>query len=106
MFLKADKTTTFYRLDITEYSNLLDKNMTKSYKKANPTVLKDITATDKNIATTLGLHDRTEQTGTRNPFVTLKDHKPNFKNNTTCRLINPAKSEIGIISKQILEKIN
>ena len=37
---------------------------------------------------------------------TLKDHKPNFANNPTCRLINPAKSEIGKISKQLLDRIN
>ena len=36
----------------------------------------------------------------------LKDHKDNFENKPTCRLINPAKSEIGRISKQILENIN
>ena len=39
-------------------------------------------------------------------FVTLKDHKENFQSNTKCRLINPAKSEMGLVSKQILEKIN
>ena len=36
----------------------------------------------------------------------MKDHKPNFDNNPTCRLINPSKSEIGIISRQILQRIN
>ena len=30
----------------------------------------------------------------------------NFPNNFKCRLINPAKSQIGIVSKQISEKIN
>ena len=39
-------------------------------------------------------------------LLTLKDHKPNFQNNPTCRLINPRKSEIGKISKQILDRIN
>ena len=39
-------------------------------------------------------------------FVTLKDHKPNFHNHPTCRLINPTKSEIGAISKHILDDIN
>ena len=38
-------------------------------------------------------------------YVTLKDHKPNFYNNPACRLINPAKSEMGHISKNILSKI-
>ena len=36
----------------------------------------------------------------------MKDHEPNFNNNPTWRLINPTKSEIGVISKKILERIN
>ena len=36
----------------------------------------------------------------------MKDHKPDFLNNPTCRLINPSKSEIGIVSKHILDDIN
>ena len=39
-------------------------------------------------------------------FFTLKDHKENFQNNPTVRLINSAKKEIGRISKVILDKIN
>ena len=38
--------------------------------------------------------------------MTLKDHKENFFTKTPCRLINPAKSEIGIISKKVLEDLN
>ena len=41
-----------------------------------------------------------------NCFFTLKDHKENFQNNPTVRLINSAKNEIGRISKVILDKIN
>ena len=36
----------------------------------------------------------------------MKDHKYNFLNHPTTRLINPAKNEIGRISKQILDQIN
>ena len=39
-------------------------------------------------------------------FMTLKDHKENFVNKPTCRLINSWKPEIGRISKQLLEEIN
>ena len=39
-------------------------------------------------------------------FFTLNDHKGNFQNQPTVRLINPAKNEIGRISKVILDKIN
>ena len=44
--------------------------------------------------------------GTGNSFVTLKDHKENFMNYLTTRLINPSKNQIGRISKHILEPIN
>ena len=36
----------------------------------------------------------------------MKDHKPNFSSNRKCRLINPAKSEIGKISKYFLQQLN
>ena len=39
-------------------------------------------------------------------FITLKDHKENFLNNPTVRLINPAKNELGRINKAILDNIN
>ena len=39
-------------------------------------------------------------------LITLKDHEENFKNNPSCRLINPAKSEIGIVSKEYIDSIN
>ena len=38
--------------------------------------------------------------------TTLKDHKDNFESNPKCRLINPAKSELGKVSKIILDCIN
>ena len=34
-----------------------------------------------------------------NAFVTLKDHKENFPAKMKCRLINPAKSNLGKVSK-------
>jgi uncharacterized protein YcbX len=60
----------------------------------------------KTIATKLALDDRINITAKREAFITLKDHKPNFDNKPTCRLINPTKSEIGKISKHILDRIN
>ena len=42
----------------------------------------------------------------RSSFITLKDHGENFKINPKCRLINPAKSEIRIISKEYIDNIN
>ena len=52
------------------------------------------------------IFDRKEINSTNNCFITLKDHKENFVNHPITRLINPAKNEIGRISKLILNKIN
>ena len=41
----------------------------------------------------------------RSAFITLKDHKENFKSNQKCRLINPFKGEMGIVSKKCLKSI-
>ena len=60
----------------------------------------------KHITEQLKLDDRIEQAAEQKAFITMKDHKPNFPSNIKCRLINPTKSNLGKISKQILEKIN
>ena len=39
-------------------------------------------------------------------FISLKDHKEDFDNHPKCRLINPAKSNLGKVCKVILDKIN
>ena len=52
------------------------------------------------------LEKRIEQHGQHQSFITLKDHKDDFQNNRKCRVINPAKSEIDIVSKYYIEKVN
>lgn len=88
------------------YNELLQKNITKTYKKISPDSVSSIHNEAKTIAVKLHLEDRINVTAEREAFITLKDHKPNFENNPTCRFINPAKSEIGKVSKQLLDRIN
>ena len=106
LLIAADKTTNFYKLEPSAYNDLLEQNITKSYKKAQPDTVQAIHAENKNITTKLGIDDRVDKTASKEAFITLKDHKPNFANKPTCRLINPTKSEIGKISKRILDRIN
>ena len=93
------KTTNFYRLDTLSYKQLLNTAMTKSYKKALNNSSNTIISDEKKIPKNLGFDNRIDAIAAKDSFITLKDHKPNFKNNPTCRLINPSKSEIGIVSK-------
>ncbi|CAB4041579.1 Hypothetical predicted protein, partial [Paramuricea clavata] len=106
LFVPADKTTNFYKMDPPSYNQLLQRNITKTYKKISTQTVSSIENRSKSIANKLNLTDRINTTAEREPFITLKDHKPNFENNPTCRLINPRKSEIGKVSKQILDRIN
>ena len=94
LLVPADKTSNFYKMDTQSYTELLQKNITKNYKKVPPGITNSIEAGAKTIAKKLHLDDRINTTAKREAFITLKDHKPNFANNPTCRLINPAKSEI------------
>lgn len=105
IFVKADKTTNHYKNKPKDYVPLVHKNVTKAYKKTNNNVPNVITSVDKKVAEKLGLDDRIEVSANGDSFITMKDHKPDFLNNPACRLINPNKSDIGIISKQILDHI-
>ena len=106
VIVPADKTNNMYKISVSEYNKLLTENITKSYKKAESSTMKSINKEAKSIATDLGISDRVEQYQQHSSFITMKDHKENFENNTKCRLINPAKSEIGIVSKSYLDSIN
>ena len=96
----------FYKLDAPTYVNLVKSNVTKAYKKSEHKQLSNINIEAKLTAENLNIDDRIEPMAEKECFITLKDHKPNFENKPTCRLINPAKTEIGQISKRILDKIN
>ena len=60
----------------------------------------------KKSANTRNILDRIQVNGKEECFITLNDHKPNFENNATARLIISAKDQIGRISKVILQNIN
>ena len=58
------------------------------------------------MAKKLNIADRVHRTAKRDSFVTLKDHKPGFRSNPQCRLLNPTKPELGRVSKKLLDRIN
>ena len=106
LHVPADKTTNLYKVEVKDYKKLRQDSITTTYKKVSKETARKIRMEAKHIAEQLKLDDRIEQTAEQKAFITLKDHKPNFPNNIKCRLVNPAKSNLGKISKQILQKIN
>ena len=92
-------------MDQQNYTELVNTNLTKTYKKTTQSEVATINKEAKHIAESINLSDRVEILAQKEAFITLKDRKPNFDNKPTCRLINPTKAEIGQVSKTILERI-
>ena len=105
VYVKADKTSNYYKVDVDTYENLLHHNITKDYRKTDEAKTDEIQREAKEIAENLELDDRIFKTSRQEATLTLKDHKPLFRENPTCRLINPCKPELGRASKKILSRV-
>ena len=106
LLIPADKTRNLYITKPDVYKRLLHENATKNYRIAEPQTVSKINTKAKAIAVELKIEDRIESLPEKEAFISIKDHKQNFMNKPQCRLINPAKTEIGKISKTILQRIN
>ena len=106
MFIFADKTNNTYEMKPQDHEKLIMENITKTYQKAPDKLEKTINMEAKNIAKSYKLAERIDHLPRSDTFITLKDNKDNFYNKPSCRLINPTKSELGKISKKIIEQIN
>ena len=106
IYAQADKTTNMYKLSKDEHDKILTNAITSTYKKTDDNIKMDINRRGKKILQDSYIIKRMEINSENNCFFTLKDHKPNFNNNPTTRLINPAKNELGRLSKVILQNLN
>ncbi|MCP4482402.1 MAG: hypothetical protein GY817_06445, partial [bacterium] len=105
LYVPADKTTNMYKVDKEEYGRILQNSVTATYKKADDNIKNTINYSGRKILKDNPIIQRMNVNAENSCFITMKDHKENFANNPTTRLINPAKNELGRISKVILEKI-
>ena len=106
VIIAADKSRNFYTCDVPEYRDLRDQNITANYKKSTQEAVNDNDKKSGEIAAKLKLDDKMQKYSNKECFVTLKDHKKNFIGRPECRLISPAKNELGRVVKIKLEEIN
>ena len=92
-------------MDRETYEKLLHENIKKTCKKTDKKSVRAINVDAKKIAKDLELEDRIEKMQKSECYVTVKHHKEDFPHKI-CQLINPSKSDIGKLSKIILDKIN
>ena len=97
-----------YRLTKEEYNKICRNAITSTYKKANRNIKKRINEKGKEIVKKSfgNITDMVDVNAKSNCFIKIKDHKENFLNHPKVRFINPAKDELGRISKTILDNIN
>ena len=77
------------------------------YTKCSEAEVKEVNVEAASLARGLELDDRIECFSNAESFITIKDHKESFqKGKIDVRLINPAKSQLGKITKQKLQTIN
>jgi hypothetical protein len=93
-----------YKLPVDQYKNLVKQNVTAEYRKTSTDAVTKVNIESASIATKLDIADRVDGYIEANAFVTIKDHKPAFPGRIECRLMNPAKSNMGKVSKQILDE--
>ena len=102
----ADKSRNLYTCSKEIYVKKLEENVTAEYKKAAPNETDIVNTKSAEIAKELKLDKRMHIYTTSEAFITLKDHKEEFSSRPTFRLINPAKTDVGKVAKQIIEEIS
>ena len=100
MLVPADKTSNHYFLKPSDYDGMLRNEITKIYKSVDPKETASTNAEAKAICDWYGISDRVYKHSEKPPFLTIKDHKIDFRSKKACRLINPSNSEIGRMSKK------
>ena len=103
IIIESDKTRNLYTIPVNEYKSTLKNTITKDYKKTVPVNVNTVNREAADLTFELGISDRVDEYVQAEAFVTVKDHKPNFPDRKEYRLLNPAKSNVGRISKGILE---
>ena len=69
LLVPADKTSNFYKIGTQSYTELLQKNVTKNYKKVPPGITNSIEVEAKAIAKKLHLDDRINTTAKHEALI-------------------------------------
>ena len=88
-----------------KYKQMLHKEVIKLYQKAQLNLENDLNKEVEILASKLKVESRIEKYNIKRCFLTFKHHKSDFQIKPTCRLINSFKSQMGKISKIILQDI-
>ena len=106
LLINFDKSCNRYKRNKETCKKFLVENITKTYTTAVKRHINAINKSKTKTAEKLNIVDRMERIEKLEAYITIKDHKENFLQNPTFRLIYPSKYEIGKISKHTFDNIN
>ena len=105
IWVKSDKSKNIYKIKPSKYQEILKSKITNNYKIDYINTIEQINKDTSNFASRLQIEDRLGKFKKKDAYILFKDHKPNFENKLPTRLINPSKTELGRISKFIIQNI-
>ena len=88
----ADKTSNLHKVPKEKYEKLVNNTIIAPYKKISKKAQGQINSQGKKILKNKEVIKRMFVNVKQNCFITLKVHKPNFQNNPTVRILNPARN--------------
>ena len=91
MLTNTDKSRNIYKASSENYKKYLVENITKTYKKSNKARVNSINKDTKKLAEKLKIADRMERMEESEAYITVKDHREDFPQQPSFRLINPSK---------------
>ena len=106
MFVSADKIHNYYEITKEKYNKICMIGSQKLIKKCSLHYQRRSLWKPKKIAKSFNIDNKMCITAKRQSFVTIKDHKDDFRVNPKYRLLNPTKSELGKVSRHMLQQIS
>ena len=106
VYVNADKSRRIYKMNKNDYDKMVKDSITSMYRKTDRSNVDQVNKEAAEIAKKLELHDRIDSMTESQAMISIKDHKDNFPQRIENRLINRSKTNIGKISKSILDRIN
>ena len=105
MLIPTPKSRNIFIIQKDDHNIYVRDYVTQTYKCSTANRVKNINYKAKLLAEKLAIDDRIEKMEETEAYITVKDHKDGFPHKLSFCLIKPSKSDIGKISKKLLEKI-
>ena len=94
-----------YKIKPSKYQEILKNKITDNYKIDYNNTIDQINNDTCRFASKLYIEDRLGEFKKKDAYILFKDHEPDFENKLQSRLINSSKTELGKVSKNIIQNI-